>query len=100
MAAVLYALYRRPADAAAFLEHYRTIHAPLVAAMPGLEEFHHAPVPQTILGKGEWFYLARMCFADRDALSQALSSPEGSVAARDLARFARDVVELFVVEED
>lgn len=100
MAAVLYALYRRPGDPTAFLEHYRTVHAPLVEAMPGLEGFHHAPIPQTILGKGEWFYLAQMRFSDRDALSAALSSPEGSLAARDLARFARDLVELFVVEED
>jgi uncharacterized protein (TIGR02118 family) len=100
MAAVLYALYRRPPDPAGFLDHYRSVHAPLAADLPGLVAFSHAPVAQSILGRGEWFYLARMRFADREALSAALASPEGSLAARDLARFARDLVELFVVDED
>ncbi len=100
MAAVLYALYHRPPDPAAFLDHYRSVHAPLAEAMPGLIGFSHSLVAQGILGRGDWFYLARMRFADRESLSAALASPQGALAARDLARFARNLVELFVVEED
>jgi uncharacterized protein (TIGR02118 family) len=97
--AILYALYRRPADPAGFLSHYAETHLPLAAAMPGLVDLTHGLVQQPILGRDDWFYMARLRFRDRDALGAALASPEGSAAARDLARFARGLVELFVVEE-
>jgi uncharacterized protein (TIGR02118 family) len=96
---ILYALYRRPADPAGFLSHYRDIHLPLAAKMPGLVEIRHGPVHQPVLGRDDWFYLARMRFRDQDALTAALASSEGRAAARDLAAFAQGLVELFVVEE-
>ena len=100
MAARLVALYRTPPDPAAFLDHYRTVHAPLARAMPGLTEMTVSRVKGRVAGEDGWFLLAVMAFPDRQALDRALSSPAGRDAYRDLRQFADGLVTLLVTEDE
>lgn len=95
----LFALYRRPDDEAGFLEHYRTIHAPLARGMPGLvsldwglsaEVSSHDDAP--------WFVVAEMRFVSREAALDALRSSPGRAAANDVRTFAAGLLTMRMVE--
>jgi uncharacterized protein (TIGR02118 family) len=94
----LVVLYRRPSHPTAFLEHFRTVHAPLVNKFPGLQSWSHGPVSQTLAGSADWFYMALLTFADRAALDRALASPEGRAGGRDVQQFAAGQFDMFVQE--
>jgi uncharacterized protein (TIGR02118 family) len=98
MAAQLVALFHTPPDPAAFLEHYRTVHVPLVRAMPGLRAFRVSIVRDRVMGDGDWFLMAVMEFSDRAALDAAMASPEGRAAGRDVARLAGSLVTLLTTD--
>ncbi|PSR34957.1 MAG: EthD family reductase [Sulfobacillus benefaciens] len=93
----LLAIYQTPPDPDEFLAHYTEVHAPLAQAMPGLQGLSWGKV-ESLSGKQDVFLVATMNFADRQALDQALASPEGRAAGRDLNGFAKGIVELKVVE--
>lgn len=95
----LFALYRRPSDEKAFLEHYRTVHVPLAAKMPGLLKLNWGR--QTLLGnksEDSLFLVAEMRFSDREAMMNGLNSPEGRAAAHDLEILAKGLVTMRMVE--
>jgi len=76
--------YAVPADPAAFDEHYVHRHVPLVQPLPGLQAFTWSWTRP--LGGAQTVYLvAQLDFADADALTAALDSPEMAVAGRDAA---------------
>jgi uncharacterized protein (TIGR02118 family) len=100
MAARLVALYRTPPDPSAFLDHYRTVHTPLARALPGLTDMTVSRVTGRVAGEEGWFLLAVMGFPNRQTLDQALSSPAGRAAYRDLRQFADGLVTLLVTEDD
>ena len=84
----LIVLYRPPADPEAFERHYRTVHVPLVRAMPHLLEFETSSgVVETQDGDPAHF-VARLRYAARSDLDASLASPEGAAALADLANFS------------
>lgn len=92
----LVALYRKPADVAAFEQHYFQTHLPLARRMPGLIRAEVARVEGSPTGDSPYHFIAELYFESHDALRQAMGSPEGREAARDLMGFARDLVSLHV----
>lgn len=98
MAHVL-ALYRKPADAAAFDTYYHGIHVPLAKTLPGLRSFHVSSGPiGTMAGESPLHLVAILGFDSMAAVQAALTSPEGAAAAGDLAHFAQAGVELLMFD--
>lgn len=95
----LVALYRKPADEAAFFEHYDRVHTPLVKAIPHLRSLRVSRVSQSLAGEQGFFLMAEMGFDTPATFAQAMSSRENRDAAADLQKFAAGLVTLLVVED-
>jgi uncharacterized protein (TIGR02118 family) len=94
----LIALYRKPADPAAFDAHYDSIHTPLVRKYPGLRRLEITRVTGAPIGETKFHLLAEMSFDDRASMDAALASPEGRAVIKDLMSFAADIVTVFIGE--
>lgn len=94
----LVALYKRPANPEAFDRHYREVHAPLAARMPGLRRMEVARVIGSPMGESPYYLMAELYFDSLADLEAALSSPEGRAAGKDLMGFARDLVSLHIAQ--
>ncbi|WP_132992158.1 EthD family reductase [Gordonia zhaorongruii] len=80
--------YNHPEDPEQFLEHYRTVHAPLTVSMPGITSFEWG-VCETLDGSTpEHFVVGVVTFPSRDAAIAGLGSPEGEAGRNDMANFA------------
>jgi len=88
-------LYDRPTDPAAFDEHYRQVHVPLVQAMPLVTEFTWGRVEST--DPTGTYLVARMTYRSAEDASASLSGPEGQAAVADLASFAQAGVQVLNV---
>ncbi len=88
----LVALYRKPADPAAFDRHYSQTHMPLVQRMPGLRRVEVGKITGAVGGEAPYYLIAEMYFDDQEALRTALRSPEGRAAGEDLQQFASGLV--------
>lgn len=90
------ALYKKPADEAAFMRHYTEVHTPLVLRVPGLERLEVTRLTRNPLGGGEpaYFLMAEMYYPDLDTFKAAMRSPENAATGADLMTFADDVVTL------
>jgi uncharacterized protein (TIGR02118 family) len=98
MAHVL-ALYKKPADAAAFDKHYYGTHVPLAKSMPGLRSYLVSTGPVAAGGGDSGLHLAAMLeFDSLAAIQAALGSPEGQATAGDLGNFAQAGVELLMFD--
>jgi uncharacterized protein (TIGR02118 family) len=95
----LVALYRKPANETAFLDHYDQVHTPLVKAIPHLRSLRASRVTQSLVGEPGYFLMAEMGFDDAASFAQAMSSRENRDAAADLQKFASGLVTLLVVED-
>ena len=91
----LIALYRKPADPAAFDAHYQDTHAPLVRKYPGLRKLEITRVTGAPIGETKFHMMAEMYFDSKATMETAMASPEGKAIARDLMSFAADVVTVF-----
>ena len=99
MTAKLLVLYRHPADPAAFDAYYRDVHVPLAKRLPGLADYEVSSGPVGALGRTSPYHLvATLSFASRDALKEALRSPEGAATAADVGNFASAGVEMMTFE--
>lgn len=80
----LIALYKKPEDPDAFLNHYRDVHMPLVLKTPGLESAKVNHVKSAPMG-GEpaYFMIAEMTFPDKETFDKAMASPENRAAGKD-----------------
>jgi uncharacterized protein (TIGR02118 family) len=97
--AKLVALYKKPADAAAFDAYYHSKHLPIAKEVPGLRRYEvNAGPVGTPQGPAPYHVVALMTFDSLDAIQRALTSPEGRAAAADLANFAQAGVELLVFD--
>jgi uncharacterized protein (TIGR02118 family) len=76
-------LYNHPVDPAAFDMHYRSIHIPLVDALPHLREFAWGKVAD-----GDYYVVARMTYHSSTEATASMESPAGKAAVEDLAKFA------------
>ncbi|MCE0764096.1 EthD family reductase [Pseudonocardia kujensis] len=96
---VLTASYARPEDPERFMTHFREVHTPIVRRFPGLrhlswslcESADGTPPPHQLI--------ARVGFADRDSALEALASPVGAEAVKDLENFATAGVQIDLGEE-
>jgi len=95
----LVALYRQPADAAAFDEAYFKTHVPLVEKLPGLQKIVVTRFTRTLVGDG-FYLMTEMHFADEAALKAAMKSPENAAAGANLDSFARGLYTLMFAAEE
>jgi uncharacterized protein (TIGR02118 family) len=75
--------YDAPGDPDGFERHYRDVHVPLVAAVPGLRRFTLSR-PRALAGDAPYL-LAEMWFDDADALKVAMGTPEMAETGKDAA---------------
>lgn len=98
MAQVL-ALYKKPADAAAFDAYYFGTHVPLAKTLPGLRSYEVSSGPiATMAGESPLHLVAILGFDSMAAVQAALTSPQGAATAGDLANFAQAGVELLMFD--
>ncbi len=92
----VFALYRTPADAAAFDRYYHATHVPIAKRIPGLLSYEVTRgTIFTLDGTAPYHLIAILTFASVDAVQAALASPEGQATAADLANFATGGVEIY-----
>ncbi len=97
--AKLVALYKQPADIAAFDSHYFSKHIPIAKKIPGLRGYEVSSGPvATPAGKSPFHLVALLSFDSVAAIQQGLASPEGAAAAADLANFAQAGVDLLIFD--
>jgi len=93
----LLVLYPPPVDPGAFERHYREVHLPLAARLPGASGMSFA------LGieDGPYFAAFQADFASGEALGAAMGSPEGRAVEADVPNYASGgaIVLTFEVEE-
>jgi len=88
----LVALYKKPADVAAFEKHYSNAHLPLMEKVPGIVKTELTRFFAGPQGEPPYYMMFEAYFADRDSLNVALQSLESRAADKDLMSFAKDVV--------
>ncbi len=97
--AKVFALYKKPADAKAFDEHYYNKHVPLAKKLAGLRKYEVTQGPvMTPQGEAQLHLVAILSFDSMAAIQQALASPEGAATAGDLANFAQAGVDLLFAD--
>ncbi len=94
----LVALYKQPADPAAFDQAYFNSHLPLMNKVPGLLKTDITRFTRTFMGEG-LYMMAEMYFSDSSALKAAMKSPEMAAAGENLNSFAGGLVTLMFGEE-
>ncbi len=98
MAKVL-AMYRTPADAAAFDRYYFDKHVPLAKTIPGLRGYEVTRgTIATLDGPSQYYLIATLTFDSLAAIQTALTSAEGQAVAADLRNFATAGADLFIAE--
>jgi uncharacterized protein (TIGR02118 family) len=92
------ALYRRPEDVPAFLEHYENVHMPIVRRLPGLLKVELNRMYDLRGGEADPFLMAEMYFESREALLAALKSDAGKESGRDAQEFAGKYVQVWFAD--
>ncbi|MBI4787407.1 MAG: EthD family reductase [Chloroflexi bacterium] len=95
----LIALFRKPADPAAFDRAYFETHVPLVRQVPELRRVEVARITGAPRGEPEYYLMAAMYFDDRAAMDRAMASPENAAAGKNLMGFAKGLVTFMFAEE-
>lgn len=88
------AIFKRPEQVEAFLNHYENVHLPLIRKMPGLRKLEVSRMFDLRGGEANPFVMAEMYFDDRDSLMASMKSPEGKAGGKDLQEFAAGLVEI------
>ena len=97
----LVAIYKTPADIAAFETHYFGTHIPLAKKMPGVRKYEVSRGPVSVLaGPADVYLIGTVYFDDLEAMGKAFASPEGRACAADRQLFAPDDsgVQIFVFD--
>lgn len=92
------ALYAKPDDEAAFLDHYNNVHLPLVRKTPGLAKLEVSRVTGAASGEPPYFLMAEMSFPDRDTFRAAMRSPENQAVVADLNGFAKGLATVLICQ--
>ncbi len=95
----LVALYRKPADPAAFDKAFFETHLPLVNKIPGLVRLDVMRVTGAPRGEAEYYQISELAFESRATLDTAMASPENMEAGKNLMSFARGLVTFLYVDE-
>jgi uncharacterized protein (TIGR02118 family) len=97
--ALLVAMYKKPADPAAFDAYYASTHVPLAKKIPGLRSYDvSAGKVMTPQGESAYHLVALLEFDSADAVAKGLASPDGAAAAGDLRNFAQAGVDMFIFD--
>ena len=97
--AKLVALYKKPADAAAFDAYYFGKHVPTAKKIPGLRRYDVSTGPVASgAGESPYHLVAMLEFDSLAAIQSGLASAEGQAAAGDLGNFAQAGVELLMFD--
>lgn len=82
----LFAVWTHPNDPEAFERHYIEVHAPLAAAIPGLQKLVLTRTADSLGDEPSPFHrIAELWFEDEDALAVGEASAEGQAAIKDAA---------------
>jgi uncharacterized protein (TIGR02118 family) len=92
------AIFKRPQNVEAFLEHYENVHLPMIRQMPGLRKLEVNYFIDLRGGDADPFAMAEMYFDDQDSLMASMKSPEGKAGGKDLQTFASDLVQITFAE--
>lgn len=95
----LIALYKQPEDKEAFDDHYKNVHVPITAKIPGLRKMEVTKIVGSPMGESEYYLLCEMYYDDHDALKAAMRTDESKASGRDLMSFAGKLVTLMIGEE-
>lgn len=95
----LVALYRKPADPAAFDQAYFGTHIPLVNKIPKLRRVDVSRVTGAPRGEPEFYLITEMYFDDKASMDAAMASPENMEAGKNLMSFARGLVSIVYADE-
>jgi len=95
----LIALYKQPADPAAFDQAYFKTHMPLIERVPGIRKSVITRFTRTLQGEG-YYLMNEMYFDNREALKAGIKSPEMAAAGENLNTFAAGLVTLLFGEEE
>ncbi len=95
----LVALYRKPADPAAFDQAYFGTHVPLVNKIPNLRRVDVSRVTGAPRGEPEFYLITEMYFDDKAAMDAAMASSENAEAGKNLMSFARGLVTFVFADE-
>src|ERR1700756_1154377 len=94
----LIALYKKPADIAAFEKRYFEEHIPIANKMPGLRRVEISKIAGAPMGEAPYYMMAELYFDDMNALKDALMSPEGKESAKNIMSFAKDIITMMFAE--
>ena len=89
--ATILALYKKPADPAAFDSYYKNTHAPLAKKLPGLQSY---TVSDKLAATAPYYMVAILTFESMDALQASLASDQGKAVVADLKNFAQAGVDI------
>jgi uncharacterized protein (TIGR02118 family) len=97
------ALYRKPADPAAFDEGYFGAHLPLVSRTPGLLRAEVAKVQRVFVpgffGETEPYLIAELYFESAATAKEAFRSPEWAASGANLAEIGgMELVAMFTAD--
>jgi uncharacterized protein (TIGR02118 family) len=97
--AKLLAMYKTPADVAAFDRYYYSTHVPIAKAVPGLKGYEVSRGPiVTPDGLAPYHLIATLTFDSVASIQAALASAEGRATAADLGRFAVAGVDIYILD--
>ena len=97
--AMLLAMYKKPADAAAFDAYYTATHIPLAKKVPGLRSYRVSRGPvMTPQADSAYHLIAYLEFDSADAIRSGMGTPEGVAAAGDLRNFAQAGVDMLIMD--
>ena len=99
----LISIFKAPEDRAQFDAHYDDIHTPLVKQMDGIRKLEVSRIvkmltPATSTIAEQPYLVCTMYFDDRAALDNAMRSPGGKAAAKDLMGFAGSLVSMVTAD--
>ena len=87
----LVVLYKTPKDPKHFEKHYREVHGPMTAKLPGVKSYSYGPV-RAVNGygdAGEFFWYWSGIFDSTQAAIDAMASPAGQAGAADVPNYYR-----------
>ncbi len=96
-----FALYKKPDDLPAFMEHYENVHAPLARKVPGLKKLVVNRITRDAFG-GEPAHvlIAELHFDSQEDFDAAMHSDENKAAGKDAVAFAGGLITALIAESD
>ena len=96
----LIAMYKTPADRAAFDSHYFGSHVPLAKSIPGLRKYEVNAGPVLgMAGPAAMYLVATLHFDSLAEIAKAMTTDQGKATAADLPKFAGAGVEIVMFDD-